>query len=126
MGEPSEASGNFGYERLEVWRESMDLVDAVCELTRTFPKEEVFGLTNQMRRAAISIPSNIAEGYAHGGKVQVNHLRHAIGSTFELRTQIAIAVRQKLAQEGVGTELIVRTTLISRRLDAFVRSIRPR
>jgi len=83
-----------GYRDLSVWRKSMDLVATVYKLTKAFPKTEDYGLANQMRRAAVSVPSNIAEG--HGLKHTGAYLRHlaiASGSLAELETQIEIAQR---------------------------------
>ncbi|MGE0375522.1 MAG: four helix bundle protein [Planctomycetaceae bacterium] len=73
------------YRDLLVWQKSMLLVKQVYRITLTFPREEVYGLTSQMRRAAVSIPSNIAEGHGrHESKDFVRFLRIAIGSLFEL------------------------------------------
>ncbi len=84
------------YKDLIVWQKSMDLVVALYELTENFPKEEIYGLTSQMRRAAISIPSNIAEGRSRSGKKEFTQfLRIAYGSGAELETQIEIAKRLK-------------------------------
>ena len=80
------------YQDLEVWKQSKDLVRNIYEVTKSFPKEEQFGLTNQLRRAAVSIPSNIAEGCGR------NHIKDSIqfffisrGSLYEIETQIIIA-----------------------------------
>ncbi len=82
------------YENLIVWQKSMDLVIAVYVLTRKFPKEELYGLTSQMRRAAISIPSNIAEGSRRGSRKDFrNFLLISFASGSELETQIKIAKR---------------------------------
>lgn len=82
------------YENLIVWQKSMDLVIAVYALTGKFPKEEIYGLTSQMRRAAISIPSNIAEGSRRSSRKDFrNFLLNAYGSGAELETQIRIAKR---------------------------------
>lgn len=82
------------YENLIVWQKSMNLVTAIYELTSQFPKEEVFGLTSQMRRAAVSISSNIAEGSRRGSRKDFrNFLLMAYGSGAELETQVKISKR---------------------------------
>ncbi|RKS89650.1 four helix bundle protein [Flavobacterium limicola] len=79
---------------LEVWKKSMDLVETIYKLTQTFPDSEKFGLTSQMRRSAVSIPSNIAEGSARKGDKELIHFLYiALGSLSELDTQYTIAVR---------------------------------
>jgi four helix bundle protein len=83
-----------GYKDLVVWQKAMDLVTTVYRLTRAFPKEELYGLTSQIRRAAVSIPSNIAEGHAlKQTQAYVRHLAIASGSLAELETQVEIADR---------------------------------
>ena len=82
------------HKKLIAWQKSMDLVEKIYELSRTFPREEIYGLSSQMRRAAISAPSNIAEGAAGRSPVQFrNYLSVAIGSLNELATQLEIARR---------------------------------
>jgi len=82
----------MSHERLEAWQEAMRLVKAVYQLTSSFPKEEIYGLTQQMRRAAVSIPSNIAEGAARDGKKEYAYfVSIARGSLSELDTQIKIS-----------------------------------
>jgi len=83
-----------GHKELVVWQKAMDLVVAVYRITRTFPKTEIYGLASQMQRAAVSVPSNIAEG--HGLKQTQAYARHlaiANGSLTELETQLEIARR---------------------------------
>lgn len=83
------------YKDLIVWQKSMDLVDEVYKLTKLLPKEELFGISNQMRRASVSIPSNIAEGYERSTqKEYANFLTIARASRAELETQIYICIRQ--------------------------------
>ena len=65
------------HKDLEVWKQSIDLVDAVYRMTKTFPPEELYGLVNQMRRAAVSIPSNIAEGAARASKKEFTQFVHS-------------------------------------------------
>jgi four helix bundle protein len=86
------------YRQLDVWQRAMDLVEAVYEVAANFPDSEKFGLRSQMQRAAVSIPSNIAEGYGrtHRGDY-VRHLSIARGSLMELETQMTLSVRLKLA-----------------------------
>ena len=92
-----------GYRDLNVWQKSMNLVTEVYRLTRAFPKVEAYGLASQMQRAAISIPSNIAEG--HGLKQTLAYARHlaiASGSLAELETQLEIASRLGYLKPGDG------------------------
>ena len=82
------------HKKLVAWSKSMDLVQEVYEISKKFPREEIYGLTSQIRRAAVSVPSNIAEGAAGRSTVQFrNYLSVAIGSLNELETQLEIALR---------------------------------
>ena len=81
------------YQKLEVWKKSMALAERVYSLSRMLPKEETLVLGNQMRRAAVSIPSNIAEGQARGGREFIRFLKVAKGSRSELETQILLCLR---------------------------------
>ena len=82
------------HKKLVAWQKSMDLVERIYELSKRFPREEVYGLTSQLRRAAVSVPSNIAEGAAGRSSMQFkNYLSVAIGSLNELATQLEIAQR---------------------------------
>ncbi|HEV2279858.1 MAG TPA: four helix bundle protein [Acidobacteriaceae bacterium] len=80
------------YKDLTVWQKSFDLSLGIYKLTRDFPGEELYGLTSQLRRASVSIPSNIAEGYGRGSRRDYrNFVAIARGSVLELQTQLAIA-----------------------------------
>jgi four helix bundle protein len=95
------------YSELVVWQKAMDLVTEIYQVTATFPSEERFGLCSQARRAAVSIPSNIAEG--HGRKATgayLNHLSIAYGSLMELETQTQIAVRLSFITEDNASALL--------------------
>ena len=82
------------FKNLIVWQKAMDLVTDVYRTTESFPKREAYSLTDQIRRAAVSVPSNIAEGQAHFSKAEFSHfLRHSAGSLAELETQLLIAER---------------------------------
>ena len=80
------------HEKLDVWKLSIDFVTRIYKITQSFPSEEKFGLTNQMRRAAVSIPSNIAEGAAkQSDKENIRFLYISLGSISELETQLIIS-----------------------------------
>ena len=80
------------YRDLVVWQQAIELTKCVYQLTESFPKSECYGLTSQLQRSAVSIPSNIAEGHARGStKEYLYHLSVAMGSLAELETQIIIA-----------------------------------
>lgn len=98
------------YKDLIVWQKSLDLVFAVYKLTKLVPKEEKFGLATQMQRAAVAIPSNIAEGYARQHKPEyVQFLSIAYASGAELETQLKIA--EKLGYADKGSYLIIYSLL---------------
>jgi four helix bundle protein len=101
------------YRDLRVWQLGMDLVVQVYILTQSFPRDEIYGLTNQVRRAAVSIPSNIAEGHTREHtKEYLYHVSVAQGSLAELETQIEIAARlQYLTSEQLGSILEQATSL---------------
>lgn len=81
-----------GYENLAVWRKSLDYVSQIYQITEIFPKHELYGLTNQIRRAAVSVPSNIAEGCSRNSKKEfAQFLAIAVGSHAELHTQLLVA-----------------------------------
>ncbi|MBQ1196041.1 MAG: four helix bundle protein [Clostridia bacterium] len=83
-----------GYEQLNVWQKAMDLTVEIYSLTKHFPREELYGITNQMRRAAVSIPSNIAEGHSRNSQKEfLKFLCIAKGSNAELFTQLLICER---------------------------------
>lgn len=82
------------FRDLRVWQAEVDLVERVYQITRTFPKHEMFGLASQMQRAAVSVPSNIAEGHTREhSKEYLNHLSIAQASLAELETQMEITAR---------------------------------
>jgi four helix bundle protein len=104
----------------------MEFVSAVYEATRSFPKEELYGLVSQMRRAAVSIPSNIAEGK---GRITDRDRSHfyfqARGSVLELETQILIAQALEFLTESRAKALLERSSELSRMLNALIHAIRP-
>lgn len=93
------------HKKLIAWQRGMDLVVLVYDLTKTFPKEETYGLVSQMRRAAVSVPSNISEGAADRSPEQFkNFLSIAIGSLNELNTQLEVAFRVGYLNEAKHEE----------------------
>jgi four helix bundle protein len=83
-----------GYKTLLIWQVGMDLVEQTYQMSESFPPQERYGLTSQMRRAAVSIPSNIAEGYRRKSNADfIQFLRISFGSASELETQMLIALR---------------------------------
>jgi four helix bundle protein len=90
----------FNFEKLDVWQRSIDFADLVYSLTRSFPDAERFGLTNQMRRASVSVSSNIAEGSARMSRADfARFVEIATGSLFEVVSQSAIGLRQGFLTE---------------------------
>ena len=93
------------HKDLDVWKKSMDLVELIYDFTKFFPEYEKYGLTSQMRRAAVSIPSNIAEGAARkGDKEFIQFLMVSLGSLSELETQYLISVRLKFSDSNEKIE----------------------
>lgn len=89
------------YNKLEVWVEARKLTNLVYEFSKVFPKDEIYGLTNQMRRCSVSIPSNIAEGCGRQtAKDTINFLHISRGSLYELETQCYVALDQKYIDEN--------------------------
>ncbi len=112
------------YRDLTVWKEAMEIAEHVYALTRSFPREEAFGLTAQMRRAAVSIPSNIAEGFGRAQRKSfIQFLRIAQGSLKELETRIMLSVRVGLLVSEQRAPMLDRTARLGRRIVQFVRSL---
>ena len=108
-----------------MWKQSVTLVARIYRLTDTLPSDERFGLTAQMRRAAISVPSNIAEGAARNTKRDfANFLHNAQGSLSELDTQLDISVQLGFVNESERAELDLELLAIDRMLSGLIRSLR--
>ena len=112
------------YKDLIAWQKAMDLVTAVYNATDAFPKRETYSLTDQIRRAAVSIPSNIAEGQAHSNREFVHYLRHSRGSLAELETQILIAQRQEYLADSQAGLLLKQADELSRILSGLIHSLK--
>jgi four helix bundle protein len=115
------------YRELEVWQYSMDLAERCYQTTRTFPRDELFGLTSQIRRAASSIPANIAEGQGRDHtKEFLKHLSIARGSLMELETHLMLSQRIGLVQQAELESLLVLTGRISRMLSGLRKALEKR
>jgi len=113
------------HKDLKLWQESMDLVEDVYSVSKAFPKEELYGLTSQLRRAAVSIPSNIAEGAGRKGEKEfIRFLYISLGSLSELETQLEIAVRLNYVAENIKVDAILdRIIYIRRMLAKLIKSL---
>ena len=114
-----------GYQSLIVWQKSMDLTIEIYRLTKKLPKDELYGLTNQLRRAAVSIPSNIAEG--NGRASTEDYLRFlsiARGSKSEIETQLLLCVKLNYVQQSEIEESLKLCTEIGKMLNAMISKFR--
>ncbi|MBU0719540.1 MAG: four helix bundle protein [Planctomycetes bacterium] len=115
------------YQDLDVWQRGMSLAGQVYRLTKAFPKEEMFGMTSQMRRAASSIPANIAEGWGRQGNKEFQQfLRVAQGSLRELETHLLLSQQVDLTTRDKIDPLLNETTILSKQLVALQRSLKAR
>ncbi len=110
------------HEDLSVYKKSIDLVEAIYKLTRDYPSEEKFGLISQMRRSAVSVPSNISEGFGRKSKKEiVNFLYIASGSLSELKTQMEISKRLGYIN---NSDIIVKIDEIKKMLFGLIKSLK--
>jgi four helix bundle protein len=117
-------SGIQSHRDLLVWQKGMDLTEACYRFTSLLPKEETYGLVSQIRRSAVSIPSNIAEGFGRENTGSfIQHLRIAQGSLKELETQLAITQRVGLCQTGAASTHLALCDELGRMLRALIRSL---
>lgn len=108
------------YKDLDVWKKSLQLTVLLYKLTKSFPKEEVYGLTSQIRRASVSIPSNISEGSKRGKKEFVQFLKIAQGSTAETETQLLLAHRLGYVSDNKFEKISTDLGDVMKMLNAFV------
>jgi four helix bundle protein len=114
------------YRDLRVWQKAMDLAVEVYELTERFPKHEMYGLTSQIRRAAISVPSNIAEGKGRRTDSDFSmFLFHARGSLLELETQAILAQRLKYISKEDVTKIFAASAAVGSALTGLINSLKP-
>ena len=112
------------FKDLEIWKRGIDLTEAVYEVTKSFPKEEIYGLASQMRRAAVSIPSNIAEGFGRfHNKEYKQYLHISLGSCAELITQFVIAERLKYINKNTSNKLSTEADEISKMVMSLIKKL---
>ncbi len=112
------------HKDLDVWKKSIEYVTSIYERTKQFPKEELYGLTSQIRRAAISIPSNIAEGAARKNKKEfIQFLHISLSSAAELDTQLLIAFNLKYIDKNNRESLQNELNTISKMIQGLIKSI---
>ena len=115
------------YQNLAAWQKAMDLVEAVYAVTRSFPTDERFGLTSQLRRAVVSVPSNIAEGEGRRSRNEFVHfLSTAYGSLREVETQLMIAVRLGYIDEPTSRPPLSLAAEVGRLINGLSKSLERR
>ena len=113
------------HKKLDVWKKSIELVQKIYDLAKTFPKIEEYSLTNQMRRAVISVPANISEGAARQTKKEfIQYLHMAQGSLSELDTHLEISLRLDYMKEISLQELSVLMKDIDKMLTGLIKSLK--
>ena len=113
------------FRELKVWQKAMNLVTNIYSITSKFPQNEQFGLTSQIRRSSVSIPSNIAEGFGRNTKNEfVRFLRISIGSLFELQTQLEISKNLEFITIEIFNKMLSESVEIEKMLKALIKSIK--
>lgn len=113
----------FGFQKLEAWKESIEFADMVYDATTSFPSDERFGLTSQVRRSAVSIFANVAEGSGRGGRDFARFIRIAYGSLMETISHLVIAHRRQLIDQSTFEDLYSSADEIARILSGLRRSL---
>ena len=114
----------FTFRELEAWKQGMSLVEECYKATTSFPKTETYGLMSQLRRAAVSIPANLAEGHARRStRAFLNHISIAIGSQAELETCIELATRLRFVTAEQADRLMADAASVGRILYGLYRAI---
>src|SRR5664280_2303109 len=112
------------YRDLIAWQKAMDLVTAIYQVSASLPKDEMYGLTSQLRRAAVSVRSNIAEGQGRHGRAKFRHFRRqASGSLMEIETQIIIAKRLCYVSSGTARRLLCSSAELGKILNGLINSL---
>ena len=123
----SDADQRRGFKDLVAWQKAMELVSAVYRITSGWPREELYGLTSQVRRAAVSVPSNLAEGHGRTGPREFAHdVSIAYGSLCELETQVLIAEQLGYSDDATTESLTTKILEVRRLIGGLLRSLRTR
>jgi four helix bundle protein len=113
------------HKDLDVWKKAIEFVISIYKITKSFPKEELYGLVSQIRRSAVSIPSNIAEGAARNhDKEFLQFLYIALASSSELETQLIIANNLGFMDDAISKEIIDELNIISKMLQGLIKSVK--
>ncbi len=113
------------YRDLKVWQLAIDLVEAVYRLTEDFPRNELYALTQQIQRAAVSVPSNIAEGHARASSKEfLHHISIALGSLAELETQLTVAARLRYLESSTLEPIFGKTEEVGKMLHGLQKTLR--
>jgi four helix bundle protein len=118
------------YKELNVWKKGIEIVNRIYEITERFPHKENYGLSSQMQRAAVSIPSNIAEGFVRGHTAEYRqYLRVALGSCAELDTQLVIVGERGYTSQteilSIQNELEYESRMITNLIKSLVQNVKP-
>ena len=114
-------SGLESVRNLKIWHEAVEVVKTVYTLTRSWPKEELYGLTNQARRAAVSIPANLAEGLGRGTPRETARFAQiALGSLYELDTLLYLSAELGYSSQDMVAGLREQLTILAKRTSAFI------
>jgi four helix bundle protein len=112
------------YRDLEVWKKSMDFATDVYSLLRSFPKDELYGLVSQLKRASVSVAANIAEGYGRNTTADyLKHLRYAMASEYEVQTLLELSVRVEIVSRITIERLYQQSREIERMLSSLTRAV---
>ena len=114
----------FNFEKLDVYKDAVEYANRVYVISKGFPKDEIFGITNQIRRASVSIPANIAEGSSRGKKEFIHFLNIALGSAYECVPLLQISKNQKYINNENINELVQTLHKISAKISALKNSLK--
>lgn len=122
---PTKLNNMHNFRNMRIWHESIDLLEKIHSITKSYPSDERYGLISQMRRSASSIPSNIAEGSSRDSQKEFKHfLSISLGSAFELFTHLEISNRMGYIDEKIKNELMQSTNEIERKISSFRKQLK--